>query len=126
MLVCNVSLRPRGRIISADLAEMAAALDATTTGLVDFAALIDEPASVSEAVDAYLGEIMVEAASAADIVDVIFVYAAAIGEAATADSTQDGTVTSATVARHAMLAGVFVNSDGTSREANADGIMVNL
>jgi hypothetical protein len=36
------------------------------------------------------------------------------------------TITVAVPPRSAMLPGVFVNSDGTAQQANADGIMVNL
>jgi hypothetical protein len=127
MLVCSVSLRPVGRSVAATLAEAAAAADSPGTGNVVFATLVDDPASVGDLVDAYLGEIMLEAASAADVTDVVFVYSAAIDESVTASSTQDGTVTAALVAKQAMVAGpVFVNSDGTSREANAHGIMGNL
>jgi hypothetical protein len=66
MLVCSVSQRARRAAIVADLAEVAAALDAPGTGNVVFATLVDDPASVGEIVDAFLGEIMQEAASAAD------------------------------------------------------------
>ena len=84
MLVCNVSLARRRVAIAADLAETATALDAPGTGNVVFATLIDDPASVNDFVDAYSGEIMVEAASAVDSVDAGMVYTAAIDEAVTA------------------------------------------
>lgn len=98
MLVCNVSLRPSRRAIAAGIAEVAAALDAATTGNVVFAALVDDPASVREIVDAYLGEIMLEAAGAADAADAGFAYTGAIAEAVSAGTTQDGTVTAAPAA----------------------------
>ena len=66
MLVCNVSLLQRRAAVAADVAEVAAAVDATATGNIVFATLVDDPASVGDRVDAYLGEIMHEAASAAD------------------------------------------------------------
>jgi hypothetical protein len=66
MLVCSVSQLRRRAAIAADVAETATALDAPGTGNVVFATLVDDPASVNEYVDAYLGEIMLEAASAAD------------------------------------------------------------
>jgi len=69
MLVCSVSLARRQRAIAADIAEAALAADSPGTGNIVFATLVDDPASVGEMVDAYLGEIMVEAASAADTVD---------------------------------------------------------
>jgi hypothetical protein len=84
MLVCNVSLRPPRLAIAADLAEAVTAVDATATGNVVFATLVDDPGSAREVVDAYLGEIMVEAASAADVIDVGLVYVATIDEGITA------------------------------------------
>lgn len=93
MLVCNVSLRPRGRVIAADIAEAAAALDATMTGLVVFATLVDDPANVRDIVDAYLGEIMLEAASASDSVSSGFAYDGSIQEVLTANTAQDATTT---------------------------------
>lgn len=91
MLVCNVSLRPPHRAISSEIAEVAAALDVLGTGNVVFATLVDDPASVNEIVDAYLGEIMVEVASATDVITVPMVYAATIVEAVTAAETSDAT-----------------------------------
>lgn len=69
MLVCNVSLRAPRRAIAADLAEAAAASDASTTGSVLFEALVDDPAAVTDIIDAYLGSITLEAASASDAAD---------------------------------------------------------
>jgi len=89
VLVCNVSLRPVRSKIAADIAEVTAAIDATTTGNIEFATLVDDPASVGEFVDAYLGEIMVEAASAADVLDGGFMQAGEIVEAANAADVQD-------------------------------------
>jgi hypothetical protein len=92
MLVCNVSMRPLGRAIPATIAEVGEALDVTTIGFIVFATLVDDPASVGEFVDAYLGEIMVEAASASDLFTSGLEYVAAIAEATVgADSIQDGT-----------------------------------
>jgi len=93
MLVCSVSQRARRRAIAADLAETAAALDASTTGTVVFATLVDDPANVLDAIDAYLGEIMLEAATAADTADGVIpaVYAVTVNETASAASAQDGT-----------------------------------
>lgn len=99
MLVCNVSLRPPRAAIAATIAETTAAVDATATGNVIFAALVDDPASVNEIVDAYLGEIMLEAASAADDVDahIPVAYDAAVVETATAADTQDASAAVLTV-----------------------------
>lgn len=92
MLVCNVSLRPPRSAIAADLAEVATAVDAIATGNVVFATLVDAPASVRDIVDAYLGEIMLEAASAAADADAGLIYIAGIDEEVTAVAAQDGTV----------------------------------
>jgi hypothetical protein len=117
MLVCNVSLLQRRAAIAVDLAEAAAALDTPGTGNVVFATLVDDPASVGDHVDAFLGQIMLEAASASSTVTAGLAYAAAIVEAATAidaasasrqtsdavaetvaaDSAQDATVVSAPI-----------------------------
>lgn len=103
MLVCNVSLRAN-RIIAASLAENAAAVDAPGTGNIVFATLVDDPASVGEIVDAYLGEIMLEAASAAVVLDASIpaVFAADLAETASAADTPD-----------AVAGGGVVSFDGT-------------
>src|SRR4051812_7013517 len=109
MLICSVSLRPARSGIAADITEAVTAADATATGNVVFATLIDDPASVGEIVDAYLGQIMLEAASASDTLSSGSDYAAAVDEAVTAIDTQDATLGGVT--REAMVMGVFVNSD---------------
>jgi len=96
MLVCNVSLRPPRRTIAADLAEAIEATDATATGNVVFATLVDDPASVAEIVDAYLGEGMLEVATATDTIDSGLAYGTAIAEAASATDIQDGAVSAVT------------------------------
>ena len=127
MLVCNVSMSPRRAAVTAEIAEAGTAQDSSITGLAVFATLVDDPANVGDIVDAYLGDIMLEAASATDTVGVAgSVYAGAVDEAATSADVNDATVISSLAPRDAMLDGVFVNSDGTSREANANGVMVNL
>lgn len=75
--------------LSVGIVETAAALETTATGVV-FDTLVDDPASVGEFLDAYLGEIMLEAASAVDVLTVPMDYTTTITEAATASSTQDG------------------------------------
>lgn len=69
MLVCSVSLRPKRLVVAAEIVEAAVALDANTIGNIVFAALVDAPAAVDEIVDAFLGEVMLEAATALDTVD---------------------------------------------------------
>jgi hypothetical protein len=92
MLVCNVSMRPRGRAVAAELAESAVADDASSAGVL-FPALVDDPASALDTVDAFFGDIMLEAASAADTVVGGFAYDAAVAETTTAISAEDGSVT---------------------------------
>lgn len=129
------------------VAEAASAAD-VFQGNVIFPRLVDEPVSALDTWNAYLGEIMLEAATAADTANAGVAYGVAIveaatagsaedatlaggaitgsvDEAATAASVEDATVTSAAVVRSAMITNVFINS-GTSREANANGIMVNV
>ena len=112
MLVCNVSLRPPRSAIAADIAEIATALDdlGSGSGQIVFATLVDDPASVGDLVDAYLGEIMLEAASATDSISAGSAYAAAIDEAVTAIDTQDATMGVVGMARQAMIPSVFINS----------------
>jgi len=124
MLVCNVSLRPQRAGIIAAIVEAAAAVDATATGNVVFATLVDDPASVSETVDAYIGEIMLEAASAAATVDSGLEYVTAVDEAVTATDTSSGGVAVVVPSRSAMVLRAYINA-GTSREANAIGTMIN-
>lgn len=127
MLVCNVSMRPRGRTLSNDIAEAAEASDAAISGSAIFATLVDDPASVGDLVDAYFGEILNEAASASDDASVGLAYGVAVDELMSATDTVDGS-SIAISTRSAMIAGpwpVFVNP-GASREANANGTMVNL
>lgn len=125
MLVCSVSLRPARKAIAAEIAEVAAADDASTTGFVVFATLVDDPASVNDRVDAYLGEIMLEAASAADTLSAGSAYGAAVDELVTAAATQDAIVTAAVPARSAMVMRIFINP-GASRAAYVNGVMVNI
>lgn len=112
MLVCNVSVRPSRHAIAAELVEAGLADDSSTTGSVVFATLVDDPASVQDAVDAYLGVIMLEAASAGDVVDGGFVgfYTGNIIESATAADTQDGAVLDTSVK---LLLG-FEGSNGST------------
>jgi hypothetical protein len=105
MLVCNVSLLNRRATILAGIVEATQALDAPGTGNVVFATLVDDPASVREIVDAYLGEIMKEAASATATVSAGVVYRVNIDEAATAlDASRLPMIWSAAVAEAASAA----------------------
>src|SRR5262245_36251736 len=95
MLVCHVSQRPVGQTIAADLTEAALALDASNQGLLVLATLIDDPASVGDVTDAYLGEIMVETASASDATSVGALYSGDIAESGTASDVPDASKTGA-------------------------------
>lgn len=111
MLVCNVSLKARRAAIAADLEEAALALDASTQGQIIFATLVDDPASVSDTVDAYSGEIMLEAASAADTFDAGMVYAVAIDEGASAADMQSVYAPVTWAADVAEAASAFASQD---------------
>lgn len=92
MLVCSVSLRPPRTAIAADVVEVATAADEAANGQVVFATLVDDPASVLDRVDAYLGQIMAEAANAAATVNAGLTYVAGIVEAGNATSVQGAAV----------------------------------
>lgn len=147
MLVCAVSLQvPRtiaaeiaetavaaavatSHIIStyADIVESVEATAATVTEGIVFAGLVDAPASATDTVNAFLGQLVVEAASASDAVSAGSAYGVAIDEGVTAVDAASET-TSAISTRSAMVAGrcpVFINP-GVPREANAGGVMINL
>ena len=108
MLVCSVSQRPRHRAVAAELLAAATADDASTTGLTVFATLVDDPAAVGDIIDAYLGEMMLEAASAADAPDAYLpaTYTADITETVTASESQS-----------AALAVLYATLDGTPSNA---------
>jgi hypothetical protein len=115
MLICSVSQLSRRAAVAADIAEAAVALDSPGTGNVVFATLVDDPASVAEIVDGYLGQIMLEAASANDIFDgaLAGIVAAAIVEAALAADTPDGAAVPAGDANAKLLLG-FNDSNGST------------
>ena len=92
MLVCNVSMRPRGHAIAADMVEAGAAADDLGGGQLVIGTLVDDPASVNEIVDAYLGEIMLEAASATDVFSLVNIYDAAVNETITPTDATDASM----------------------------------
>src|SRR5215510_5792109 len=92
MLVCHVSQGKRRAAIAADIAEAALALDSLTQGHVVFATLVDDPANVLDHVDAFNGQIMIEAANATSVVTAGLVYSAAIVEAAAATHVSSASV----------------------------------
>lgn len=81
------------RALASTIAEAAAAADAPTTGVV-FAALIDDPASANDYVNAYLGQLITEAATANDTTTVVSIYDSDITAAVTAVSAQDAAIVS--------------------------------
>jgi hypothetical protein len=93
MLVCNVSQLRRRAAIAVDLAETTTALDTSGTGYMVFDALVDDPASARELVDAFRGEIMREAANAAATVTAGLVYATNVVAATNATETVDAHLT---------------------------------
>jgi hypothetical protein len=127
MLVCSVSQLQRRAAVAADVAEAAAALDAPGTGNVVFATLVDDPASVGDTVDAYLGEIMLEAASAGDAADAGLAYAADLSEPVTAADVSTATISTVPPAaptieshNHSISSGgttttIAVNASGAGR-----------
>lgn len=129
MLSCHVVQRARRVAIVADVAEVGAALDALGTGNVVFATLVDDPASVGEIVDAFLGEIMLEAANADAVADanIPVIYNVNITETISAADTEDGTVVtppstvtwdSATVTAVTLSGGNLVATNTGTTSAN--------
>jgi hypothetical protein len=90
MLVCNISLLPRRRAIITDIEEVAAAADAPDIDNAIYASLVDDPSATADLVDAFLGEIMLEPASATDTVDAGLIYNVGILENITAIEASDG------------------------------------
>jgi hypothetical protein len=123
MLVCSVSQSRRRASIAVGVAEAAAAADAPGTGNVVFATLVDDPASVGDRVDAYLGQIMLEAASASSTVTAGMVYAVAVlEEAAAADLTRLPGVIAAAVVETASASATQSTSSAVMRSAVIAGL----
>src|SRR5262245_26438692 len=83
MLICNTSWHPQRAAILADIAEGAFAADVPTSGTA-LDGFIDDPASIIDSVDAFIGEIMSEGANADDIISIGAIYNADILEDLTA------------------------------------------
>ena len=128
MLVCSVVMRPR-RVVAATLAEAGAALDHVNT--LGLGQLVEEAASAAASTDAIASYriAIVEPASASDSFSATVtssgVLSGTVSESASAADAPDA-VRVSVGGRQAMLPSVFVNAGGTARQANADGIMVNL
>jgi hypothetical protein len=95
-----------------------------------YALAISETVSASDVVSVprVFMEAVGEVAQATDapLVHVPGAVSASVTETAAAADAPDATAVAGAVARSAMLPDVFVNSDGTARQANANGVMVNL
>lgn len=118
MLVCNVSMRAPRMAITADVAEAVEAADAIASGNVVFATLVDDPASVDETIDAYVGLIMLETASVSDVVDGAILGAGIIAnivEVATATDTPNGGVLDTSVK-------LLLGFNGTNGSTGAPGM----
>jgi hypothetical protein len=127
MLVCNVSARARQKI-SAAIAEAVTARDVTAPESSVFPALVDDPTSAGDIVDAYLGDIMLEAASAADTFDAGLNLAAGVVEAATAIDVTDWTVAVATTTYNGTPSAGIVMSNGNltvTHGTTSNGVGVN-
>lgn len=112
MLVCSVSyVQPK--TIAAAIAETVKAVDltATTSGVLA-TLLVDDPAAAVDSIDAYLGEILLEATSAADVVSAGSDYVANINEAATAASAEDFLPASFATLNGTPTGGVVVSGGG--------------
>lgn len=123
MLICNVSLRPPRLAIAVDIIETATAVAAPAIGQLVLATLVDDPASVRERVDAYLGEIMREAGNAAAAVNAGLTYATAIVEAASAAAVFSGAVPTVLVAAVVEAAAAAALVDSSIVGARFEGIL---
>lgn len=120
MLVCSVSQLRRRATIVTDVAEAVFAADSPGTGNVIFAALVDDPARLGEFVDAYLGDIMLEAASADDSwsASIPSTYAADVAETATAVSVQDAAFAVLLATLNGAATNVTVSNGGLTATHN--------
>ncbi len=128
MLVCSVVLRPQGHVVAAAIVEAAGAFDVLAPGAI-FATLTDDPGDARDILDAFKGQFMVEAANAVATVNAGLAHPAfVLEEISAAVSTQNATIgaVGSLTPRNAMLDGTYVNSNGTARQANVGGTMVNL
>src|SRR5580765_2175864 len=122
MLVCIVVQQARNVTVVADLVEAAAALDVTDFVTL-FGPLVDSPGNALDIVNAVVGQFMVEAANAADVLTVGMAYRITLLEDTTAVANnlaviapKHGTVT-ATVTEAATAASVQDAATTTARAA---------
>ena len=142
MLVCSVVLQSKRSTLAATVVETANANDALSPGAV-FAIIADDPGTASDTVGGFVGKLMVEAASAAAVVDAGSLRYAAIVEETNAGASPNATVlgpgggipaavaettTAASVAdavtvaafKVAVIDGVFVSSTVTATVLGTD------
>jgi hypothetical protein len=94
MLVCSVVLRPQRHTVEADVVEIAEALDNPGSGTI-FVTLTDDPGNARDLLDAFVGQRIVEAANAADVVDAGSAHPASLlEEISAAVAAQDASLTS--------------------------------
>jgi hypothetical protein len=110
--------------LAAAIVEAAAATDAVTGLKIAATAAMTEAAAAASVVNVSLiyGVAIVEGVTATDVA-AVSAPVWTVAEAAAALSVQDAVVAAAS--RSAMLPPVFINLDGTARQANANGVMVN-
>jgi len=97
MLVCSVSIRPQRHTVTADVVEVAEALDNPGSGTL-FVTLADNPGNARDLLDAFLGQQMVEAANATDTLDALSAHPASLlEEISAAVAVQDASLNAATV-----------------------------
>jgi hypothetical protein len=141
MLVCSVVLRPQAHKVAAAIAEAAIAFDDASIGAI-YATLTDDPGNARDILVAIVGQIVAEAANAADVVNAGALHnaaiveetnalasvrlpgpvAAALAEAANASLTQDATATGPLVpvtrplsASRAGSTSTVINDDGSGK-----------
>src|SRR5262245_49582876 len=113
MFVSLVSLRRRHAAIAADILEATTATDALGTGAVILVTLIDDPANVDDIVDAFIGELLYEAASASDTISAGLSYLVLLDEPASAQDMVELRGTATLSADVVEAAGAADVPDGT-------------
>ena len=117
MLVCSVSIRPQRRAVAAAVEEFAEAADLPAIGVI-FATLTDDPGTASDRVDGFVGKFMVEAASAADVVDAGSIRYAAVVEQTGALAAPGATV----IGPGGAIAAAIVETTASASEQDATSV----
>jgi len=96
MLVCSVVQRPQRHVLAANIIEIAAAIDNPSSGTI-FVTLTDDPGNARDLLDAFLGQKIVEAANATDVVDALSAHPVLLLEdISAAVAVQDATINAVT------------------------------